>query len=105
MKQEAKHRKLTKAHINNIKISDMNLKDKSILKIRYQLEKDDMKPLEIYEFICKKRGYITRGTEIDYERGAIAILDDFRKGKLGRITLDERQWKENWKNKKTCWIW
>ena len=28
MKQEAKHRKLTKAHINNIKISDMNLKDK-----------------------------------------------------------------------------
>lgn len=72
-------------------IKDMNLKDKSILKNRYQFETDNMSPIEIYQAICKKRGYITHGTEIDYERGAIAILDDFRKGKLGRITLDERQ--------------
>ena len=30
-----------------------------------------------------------RGGEYDYERGAKAILDDFRKGRTGRITLDD----------------
>ena len=38
---------------------------------------------------CIKRGFISRGKEIDYERGASAVLDDFRKGRMGRITLDE----------------
>ncbi len=43
---------------------------------------------EIFEEIAKKRGFILRGGELDYERCAKAILDDFRKGKLGKITLD-----------------
>ncbi len=29
-----------------------------------------------------------RGGEFDYERAERAVIDDFRKGKLGRITLD-----------------
>ena len=46
-------------------------------------------PIEVFDKICLKRGFICRGKEIDYERGANAILDDFRKGRMGRITLDE----------------
>ena len=45
-------------------------------------------PLELLETVCKKRGFILRGGEYDYERGERAVLDDFRKGKLGRVTLD-----------------
>ena len=45
-------------------------------------------PLEVFEAICKKRGYFFRGGETDYERGSRALLDDFRKGRLGRITLE-----------------
>ncbi|HEY8443255.1 MAG TPA: ribosome biogenesis GTPase YlqF, partial [Clostridia bacterium] len=38
--------------------------------------------------ICKNRGYLLKGGEIDLERGAKAVLDDFRSGKLGNITLE-----------------
>lgn len=40
------------------------------------------------EGIAKKRGYLLSKDEYDLERTANAILDDFRKGKIGRMTLD-----------------
>ncbi len=45
-------------------------------------------PLEMLETVCKRRGFVLRGGEYDYERAERAVIDDFRKGKLGRITLD-----------------
>ncbi len=44
--------------------------------------------LEMLESVCVKRGFIMRGGEYDFERGIRAVIDDFRKGRLGRITLD-----------------
>ena len=44
--------------------------------------------LAMYEQVCKRRGFIFRGGEFDYERGAKAIVDDFRKGRIGRICLE-----------------
>lgn len=38
--------------------------------------------------ICKRRGFLLRGGEPDIERGAKALLDEFKGGKLGRITLE-----------------
>ena len=40
------------------------------------------------ECVCAHRGFIMRGGEYDFERGIRAVIDDFRKGRLGRITLD-----------------
>lgn len=40
------------------------------------------------EGIAKKRGYILSKDEFDLERTATAVIDDFRKGKIARITLD-----------------
>lgn len=40
------------------------------------------------EDVAKKRGYLTHGSLPDYERTAQAIIDDFRKGRIGKITLD-----------------
>lgn len=45
-------------------------------------------PLDILEAVCVRRGFLLRGGEYDYERAERAVIDDFRKGKLGRITLD-----------------
>lgn len=45
-------------------------------------------PLENMEEIAKKRGAIMRGNEIDYSRVTDIILDEFRKGTIGRITLE-----------------
>ena len=43
---------------------------------------------EILEMIGKKRGFLLKGGEIDYERAAAIVTDEFRGGKLGRITLE-----------------
>ena len=44
--------------------------------------------LGMYEQVCKRRGFVLRGGEFDYERGAKALIDDFRKGRIGKITLE-----------------
>ncbi len=45
-------------------------------------------PSEMLGLLCKARGFLSRGGEYDYERGVRALLDDFRKGKLGRVCFD-----------------
>lgn len=47
-----------------------------------------MSPERIIEAVARKRGMLVSGGEADTERAAIAILDDFRAGRLGRITLE-----------------
>lgn len=42
----------------------------------------------IFELIARKRGFIRSGGVIDEERAASVILDEFRAGKIGMITLD-----------------
>lgn len=55
---------------------------------RFNVDVDGRSTAEIFEQIAAKRGFLLRGGEIDYERCSKAILDDFRKGKLGHSTLD-----------------
>ena len=49
---------------------------------------DYSEKLGMYEALCKRRGFILRGGEYDYERGAKALIDDFRKGRIGKICLE-----------------
>ncbi len=48
-------------------------------------------PLEMLDMVCRKRGFILRGGEYDYERGERALIDDLRKGRLGRVTFDSEE--------------
>lgn len=48
----------------------------------------DMPGWELLQEVGKKRGYMLRGGEIDTERTAKVLLDEFRSGKLGRFTLE-----------------
>ena len=57
------------------------------LEERFSVQVENKTPLEIMEKIAERRKYVVRGGEIDYERTAKAILDDFRKGRIGKITL------------------
>ena len=67
-------------------LEELSAKYPQSLKDRYGIEGGA--PLEMLEKVCKVRGFILRGGEFDYERGERALLDDFRKGKLGRVCLD-----------------
>ena len=55
---------------------------------RYKIDDLNKPPLSIMEEICKKRGFILSGGEYDYDRCAKTLLDEFRAGKLGKITLE-----------------
>ncbi len=49
---------------------------------------EDKEDYEILEMIGRKRGMLISGGEIDTERASIMLLDEYRGGKLGRLTLD-----------------
>lgn len=56
---------------------------------RYKIEGfSDLQPWEVLELIGRKRGMIIKGGEVDYTRVSVMLLDEYRGGKLGKITLD-----------------
>ena len=68
---------------------------------RYKLNKDEVEDIlgqdleendkiyEVMQLIAKKRGAILSGGRIDDEKVSSIILDEFRSGRLGRITLEK----------------
>lgn len=59
------------------------------LKARYALTEIPDDTLALFEGIALSRGFKVKGGEPDYERTAKTILDDFRKGRLGKIMLEK----------------
>lgn len=60
----------------------------SSLMERYKLDDPTLRGQKLLEAICKNRGFLLRGGDLDIERGIVAVLDEFRGGKIGRITLE-----------------
>ena len=58
------------------------------LAARYKLEELGESGIETMDMIAQKRGFITGRKEIDYTRTATTVLNEFRTGKLGNITLE-----------------
>lgn len=55
----------------------------------YNISDNTLSPIELLEKIAEHKHYLVKGGEIDYDRTSFAIIDDFRKGKLGKIVLDK----------------
>ena len=58
------------------------------LKERYKLNEVFENPLDTLDTIGKKRGTLISGGQIDYNRLAVILLDEFRGGTIGRISLE-----------------
>ena len=59
---------------------------------RYKLNKEDIaetQPYELLELIGKKRGMLIRGGEVDTERASVMLLDEYRGGKLGKLSFEK----------------
>lgn len=61
-----------------------------LLRERYKITEDidDLMPYELFELIGRKRGFLISGGEVDYSRTSTMLLDEFRGGTIGRITLE-----------------
>lgn len=75
-------------------IKDVQMQYPNALVNRYGIDKpnnveemDNFQLSEVLEEIAKNRHLIARGGEVDYDRVAFTLLDDFRKNRLGNITL------------------
>ena len=91
------------AFIGSIKDDILNLEELSLVLLAYLKGHyegavagrygvaEDQEPLKILEDIARVRGCIRRGDELDYGKVAALLFDDFRSGRLGRITLEWAQ--------------
>ena len=55
---------------------------------RYKIERVFEDPLDTLDSIARKRGCLMSGGHIDYNRIAVILLDEFRGGKIGNISLE-----------------
>jgi len=58
---------------------------------RYKLSQDDVCELDSYDLLCavgKKRGFLISGGDINTERTALMLLEEFRSSKIGRLSLE-----------------
>ena len=79
-----------------LNIDELSLELISYLKENYagtlasRIDEQDtvVRPVELLEAIAENGGCVQRGNEIDYSKAAALVIDDFRSGRLGRITLE-----------------
>ena len=55
---------------------------------RFHVQDTSLRGAELIEAVCAGRGWLLRGGRYDYDRCCSVVLDEFRAGKLGRITLE-----------------
>ena len=58
-----------------------------VLNRRYHIEEDG-EPVKLLEEVARARGCLKKGADLDYEKAAAMLLEEFRSGKLGQITLE-----------------
>ena len=62
-----------------------------VLKERYEIADETAKETDLLQEIAVNRKCIKKGEEVDYSKAAVLLIDEFRSGKLGRITLEKPQ--------------
>ena len=88
------------AYVGSIKDDILNMEELSlnlidflrqyypgVLERRYQISEEG-KPVEVLEAIARARGCLKKGEELDYAKASGILFDDFRSGKIGRVTLE-----------------
>ncbi len=88
------------AYVGSIKDDILNMEELSlnlidflrqyypgVLERRYQISEEG-KPVEVLEAIARARGCLKKGEEHDYPKASGILIDDFPRGKIGRITLE-----------------
>jgi len=59
------------------------------IKERFRIEDTSLKGTGLLDSVCTGRGWLMKGARPDYDRCCSVVLDEFRAGKLGRITLEK----------------
>ena len=69
-------------------LEDLSLLVPERLQERFHIQTPELRGPELLDAVCKGRGWLLKGGAYDYDRCCRIVLDEFRAGKLGRITLE-----------------
>ena len=70
-------------------LDELKMINPQALMSRYNLDYLEDDAERVLEQICKARGFVRKGGEPDIERAVNTLLDEFKQGKLGRISLEK----------------
>lgn len=74
--------------VSLLSVMQRNYPDRLMQRYKLSEIEDIEEPYVLLEMIAQKRGMLLRKGEYDTERAAVMLLDEYRSGKLGKITLD-----------------
>lgn len=74
--------------IRLLDVLKVDYKDRLCERYKLKPEDCDIESYELLELIGRKRGMLISGGEIDTERAANTLLDEYRNGRLGKITFE-----------------
>ena len=69
-------------------LEDLTAISPEMLEKRYHIRDMSLRGQALLEAVCRGRGFLMRGGEPDLERACAVVLDEFRDGRLGRVTLE-----------------
>ena len=69
-------------------LEDLKASCPETLSVRFHVEDLNVENVELLDAVCRGRGWLLRGGRFDYDRCCNVVLDEFRSGKLGKITLE-----------------
>ncbi len=56
---------------------------------RYKIKDAQVEGYALLEEVCRGRGFLMKGAEPDLDRACAVVLDEFREGKVGKLTLED----------------
>ena len=65
----------------------LSVKPQAVME-RFRIKESDLRGEALLEAVCRGRGFLMKGGVCDYDRCCAVVLDEFRGGKLGRISLE-----------------
>jgi ribosome biogenesis GTPase A len=60
----------------------------ALLAARYKIDVAGMDGADLIEAVAKRRGFKLKGGDFDFEKAALTLLQDYRDGTIGRISLE-----------------
>ena len=70
-------------------LEEMKIQCPQALTERFHVEDLTLDGVDLLDAVCKGRGWLLKGNRFDYDRCYSVVLDEFRSGKLGRISLEK----------------
>jgi len=69
-------------------LKDLIAVRKAVTCERYKIKNPNAENYGLLDEVCLGRGFLLKGGALDYDRACAVVLDEFRDGKVGRITLE-----------------